>query len=126
MAGRPSKITQDVLAKLEEAFLLGHSDEEACLLTQIDHSTLYRYCQKHPNFASKKELFKNSPKIKARRNIIEKINQGDVELSKWYLERKAKIEFSTKQEIDSNTIIGFQKDDPLEGLSKMIKQIIEE
>lgn len=99
MVGRPFKITPDILAKLEECFLKGHSDEEACIINEIDPATLYRYCQSHPNFASKKELLKNNPKLIARRNIFKRLEEGDAEFSKWYLERKAKDEFSTKQEV---------------------------
>ena len=50
----------------------------------------------------RKEQLKNSPSIKAKLNIVEAIEEGDSELSKWWLERKEKNEFSTKQEIDAN------------------------
>ena len=101
--GRPPKITKAVLEKLDNAFSLGHSDEEACLVAQIDPQTLYNYCKKHPNYSSKKELLKNSPKIVARRNIVKDLNDGDVKTSKWYLERKAKDEFSNRQELKDVT-----------------------
>ncbi len=101
--GRPTKITKDILEKLDNAFSLGHSDEEACLVAQIDPQTLYNYCKKHPNYSSKKELLKNSPKIVARRNIVKDLNDGDVKTSKWYLERKAKDEFSNRQELKDVT-----------------------
>ena len=55
-AGRHSKFNPDILAKLEEAFLCGHSDEEACIIAQINPATLYRYCQKNGNFARRKEM----------------------------------------------------------------------
>lgn len=102
-AGRPTKITKDILEKLDNAFSLGHSDEEACLVAQIDPQTLYNYCKKHPNYSSKKELLKNSPKIVARRNIVKDLNDGDVKTSKWYMERKAKDEFSNRQELKDVT-----------------------
>lgn len=101
--GRPTKITKEILEKLDNAFSLGHSDEEACLVAQIDPQTLYNYCKKHPNYSSKKELLKNSPKIVARRNIVKDLNDGDVKTSKWYLERKAKDEFSNRQELKDVT-----------------------
>lgn len=123
MIGRPSKMTDDVLAKLENAFSLGHTDEEACLIAEIDHSTLYRYCQENPDFARKKELLKNHPKIKARRNIMQGINDGNVELSKWYLERKAKEEFSIKQEVVNE--IEFTKKEQLNEIGDSIRAILE-
>lgn len=101
MAGRPSKITNEVLAKLDEAFLNGHTDEEACLIAEIDPSTFYRYIEKHPNYASRKELLKRNVTIAARKNIVKKIQEGNVELSKWWMERKAKEEFNPKEDIEA-------------------------
>lgn len=100
MVGRPSIMTDGVLAKLEDAFSLGHTDEEACLYAEIDHSTLYRYCQENPNFARKKELLKHHMVLIARRNVAMKIKEGNVELSKWYLERKMREEFGTKENVE--------------------------
>lgn len=123
MIGRPSKMTDDVLAKLEQAFMDGHTDEEACLIAEIDHSTLYRYCQQEPDFARKKELLKNHPKLKARRNIIQQINEGNVELSKWYLERKAREEFSIKQEVTNE--VKFSEKERINEIGDNIRAILE-
>ncbi len=117
-AGRPPKITSAVLEKLDNAFSLGHSDEEACLIVQIDPKTLYNYCKKNPNYSSRKELLKNTPKIVARRNIVKKLNDGDLETSRWYMERKAKEEFSNRQEVKDVT------EDDNEAV-KLLKEIID-
>lgn len=101
--GRPTIMTKKILAKLEGAFALGHSDAEACIIAEIDKATLYRYCNKHRNFATKKELLKHTPAIKARRNIIEALNNKDIDTSKWYMERKVKEEFSNRQEVKDVT-----------------------
>lgn len=124
MAGRPNKITQDILAKLEDAFMKGHSDEEACLIAEIDPSTLYRYCEKYPNFASKKEVLKKNVTLLARRNIYEKIKEGDVELSKWYLERRAKDEFSPKQIIDNADLVELERNRRLDQISESMRAIL--
>lgn len=97
--GRPTKMIPETLKKLEDSFCLGHSDDEACLIAQISPPTLYDYCEKHPDFLTKKELLKNMPSIKARRNIIEALNAKDVDVSQWYLERKNKEEFSQRSEL---------------------------
>lgn len=122
MSGRPTKMTKEVLEKLEVAFLDGHTDEEACLIAEINPSTLYTYCKNHKNFSSKKELLKQNTKMVARRNIVNKIHDGDVELSKWYLERKAKEEFSVKQEV-ANTI-EVPRHEQLAQLSSNIQEIL--
>ncbi|WP_235480712.1 hypothetical protein [Streptococcus suis] len=56
--GRPTKMTQGTVKKLEEAFLRGLSDEEACLYANISKPTLYDYCKKNPQFSDRKELLK--------------------------------------------------------------------
>jgi len=99
-AGRPTKIDENVLHKLEEAFSKGFSDAEACLYADIGTSTLYNYCEKNPKFLERKEALKKTPLMKARSNIYDAIDSGDIEMSKWYAERKAKKEFSTRVEQD--------------------------
>lgn len=100
--GRPSKMTVEVVTKLEEAFAKGLSDREACLYAGISHETFYNYCEKHYDFRDRKELLKNTPILNAKMNVAEGIERGDKELSKWYLERKCKDEFSVKQDIGLN------------------------
>lgn len=100
--GRPTVMTEGVLQKLEYGFMKGLSDSQCCAYADIAPSTLYNYCDSHPEFLERKEQLKNSPSVKAKLNIVEAIEEGDYELSKWWLERKEKQEFSTKQEIDAN------------------------
>lgn len=100
--GRPTVMTKSVLRKLEFAYLKGLTDAEACLYANIGTSTLYDYCNAHPEFAERKELLKKNPVARAKINVAEKIEKGDIEASKWYLERRAKDEFSTKQEISGD------------------------
>ena len=100
--GRPTVMTDDVLEKLEMYFTKGLSDREACLLANINPSTLYNYCNEHPEFLERKELLKEKIKTRAKLNVAEAIENKDVDISKWYLERKAKDEFSAKQIIDAD------------------------
>lgn len=55
---RPRKITKETVQKLEEGFLMGLSDREACIYADIAVSTLYNYCKKHKEFSERKELLK--------------------------------------------------------------------
>ncbi len=96
--GRPTVMTQDIIYKLEEAFIIGASDKEACLVANISMSTLYKYCQEFPEFSERKEELKDTPKYKARFNVSKAINEGDKQLSQWYLERKVKDEFAQRTE----------------------------
>lgn len=97
--GRPNVIDNNVLRKLEEAFSFGATDLEACHLANISKTTLYDYQGKNPEFAERKEGLKDMLKYQARVNISKEINKGNLETSRWYLERKAKEEFSTRQDL---------------------------
>ena len=100
--GRPTVMTEDTIHKLEYAFMRGLTDLEACLYANISKSTLYNYCEENPEFMDRKEELKQHPTAKARLNVTEAIEKGDTDLSKWYLERKAKDEFSTKQTVEAD------------------------
>ena len=100
--GRPTVMTDSVLQKLEYGFMKGLSDTQCCAYANIAPATLYNYCERNPEFLERKEQLKNNPSVKAKLNIVEAIEEGDYELSKWWLERKEKNEFSTKQEIDAS------------------------
>lgn len=97
MAGRPTVVTEKVLALLKEAFEWGCTDREACLHAEIDEATLYRYQEDHPEYASRKKAWKERPILKARKCVVEAL-EDDKELSLKYLERKKKDEFSLRNE----------------------------
>lgn len=99
MAGRPTVMTKEKIEKLEEAFIRGLTDTEACLYSDIAPSTLYEYCEKNPGFSERKEQLKQNIRMRAKLNIAKEINAGDKLLSTWYLERKAKDEFSQRTEL---------------------------
>jgi hypothetical protein len=80
----------------------GLTDLEACLYADIGTTTLYNYCEENPEFRERKEELKQHPTAKARLNVTEAIENGNEDLSKWWLERKARDEFSTKQEVKAN------------------------
>lgn len=93
-------MTQEVIAKLEEAFAWGCTDREACLWADIAEETLYSYQKKNPGFVKRKEALKETPVMLARKTVVKAISKGDRTVAMQYLERKKKDEFSTKQEQD--------------------------
>jgi hypothetical protein len=95
--GRPTVMTEDVLAKLRQAFLMGCDDEEACAFAEIDPKTLYRYQEKNHEYASEKAKWKQNPILKAKATIYSNLNEK--ETAKWYLERKKKGEFAQRNEM---------------------------
>jgi len=97
--GRPTVMTENVLAKLEEAFLIGCSDLEACLVADISKDALYDYQTKHPEFTERKELLKQNPILAARRSAFRGFAEDHAHALK-FLERKKRDEFSLKTEQD--------------------------
>jgi hypothetical protein len=89
-------MTERVLSKLEHAFAVGATDGEACFFAEIGKDVLYNYIKKSPEFHDRKEALKQKPVLLAKTNVIKKLQQEDIDTSKWYLERKSKEEFSTK------------------------------
>lgn len=95
---RPTVMTPEVIAKLEEAFAWGCTDIEACLWADIATKTLYVYQEKNPEFAQRKAELKEKPIMLARKSVVDRLPR-DPELSLKFLERKKKSEFSLRQEL---------------------------
>ena len=108
VGGRPSVMTEKVIAELKGAFAVGATDSQACFYAEIDESTFYRYCEKTEGFREEMNRLKEKPILKAKTNIVTKLLGGDTEVSKWYLERRARAEFATRQEIGNSDGVPFQ------------------
>lgn len=93
--GRPTVMTPDVLAKLEDAFLHGLSDKRACQYAGISVDALYAYQEKFPEFSQRKESLKLSPDIIAQVELVKGI-KGNLGQARWWAEHKMSDEFSTK------------------------------
>lgn len=95
---RPTVMTPEVIAKLEEAFAWGCSDVEACLWADIAPATLYQYQEKYPKFTERKAELKETPVLLSRKAVVNAIKRGDKVTALAYLDRKKKDEFSTRSE----------------------------
>lgn len=82
---------------------MGCTNREACLYADVAESTFYDFLKEYPEYSEKIDIWKNYEKIKARMVVHKALDKGDRDMAKWYLERKAKDEFSTKQEVDATT-----------------------
>lgn len=94
--GRPTIMTPETVKRLEDAFALGCTDEEACLYADIGTSTLYNFQNSCPDFVERKNELKQRPFLKARQTILK--NLDNPEMAKWYMERKKKNEFAQRTE----------------------------
>lgn len=94
---RPTVMTELVLDKLRQAFLIGATNLEAAHYAGITEKTLYNYIEKHPEYLQQIEAWKSEPILKAKQTIIK--NMDDTKNAQWYLERKAK-DFKQKVEVE--------------------------
>jgi len=99
---RPTKMTPQVIEKLEEAFSLGCTDLEASLYANISPATLYLYQEKNKAFSERKTQLKETPILKARASVIKSL-ESNPDLALKFLERRKRDEFSLRRE-DSITL----------------------
>jgi hypothetical protein len=103
--GRPEKVNNEIIRKLEYAFSIGATVLEACCHADIPKSTYYDYLNKNPSFSDRVELLKEEMPLKAREVIKTEIQSGDSHTAKWFLERNKRKEFSTQQNIEQKSDI---------------------
>ena len=91
-----------VRAKLEEAWIMGCPNSEACLLADISPYSLRRYLKAHKKFRQKKKALLEAPNLKARKTVISKLGESYSNAID-YLSRKKKDEFSPRSEVLDET-----------------------
>lgn len=86
--GRPSSINNSVIAKLEIAFSYGCNVREALVIAGVSKDAYYRLLEREPKFRERFKLLQEFPLLMAKRNIAEAIFGGDLQISRWYLEKR--------------------------------------
>ena len=109
--GRPTVFDHDTVRKLEQAFAIGCTVEEACTISGVSRSAYYKKLEDDVHFMDKMERAKLFMIIQARHTVCNAIRRGDVKTSMWYFERKRKDEFSVK------TLTTVSADDQFENYS---------
>jgi hypothetical protein len=106
--GRPTKMTEETLRKLEDAYLCDATHLQAALFAGISEFTLHDYRKKHPEFSKRIDDLRGMVNLKAKANIKKAIDGNDLQTSKWQLERRDP-EYKPKKEVQSDVNIGAQK-----------------
>ena len=91
--GRPSSLDPAAVTKLEMAFKLGASVDEACNFAEVTRQSICRYCMKHPVFRDKIHLWRTTPVFEAKRRVFTEIVQNrnaDMAMDLLRLEEKKK------------------------------------
>lgn len=90
--GRPTKITTDVLTKLETALSMGCTVSEACAFANVCRDTFYEHIRNDQDFSDKIERWRLNPILKARKTVFDRLG-SDAKTAQWYLERKLPQEY---------------------------------
>lgn len=91
--GRPTKINEEVVGKLEEIFRRDWTVSEACSYAWIHRDTYYEHLKKNKEFSDKIERAKVFPFILAKHKIFEAINSKDL-----YIAAKYALEFLKRRD----------------------------
>lgn len=91
--GRPTKITPKVVSILVDCFHSGMTVREACLHAVISPDTYYSHARKDQQFSDIMDRAQTVPTTTAKMVVVDAIHRGDLNASKWWLERKAVNEF---------------------------------
>lgn len=95
--GRPTVMTPEVVVKLEHAFAIDSTVEEACSYAEISRNSFYDYLQKNPDFSNRIEELRQRPVLAARERAVKGIHESYGNAMD-YLKRKKKLEFAERIE----------------------------
>lgn len=77
----------ELFTALEEYLAMGFSLKKACSLADIPYSTMRDITSTYEPLRAYTRALQNQVNVTARANIIKSINKGNVNDSKWWLER---------------------------------------
>ena len=98
--GRPTVMTPEVIETIEKELKNGATLAQASFLARISLKTIYNYFESNPSFKDRAELLQGMVAYRARVNIKNKIEGGDIDTSKYWLDRKDN-EFKPKSDMTS-------------------------
>ncbi len=109
--GRPTKLTEDVVNKLENIFKVGGNVEEAISYAGISKQTYYNWIEADISFLTKMDAARHYADIVAKNVVIDAIvKDRDLGTAKWWLEKR---EFNQKEPagiaVQVNNFIGEKK-----------------
>ena len=105
--GRPLEFTDVVVKKLEEAFSIDASVEEACFYADISRQTYYNNVKEGTPLFDRLTALRQRPVLKARQAVVQKLGESYSNAMD-YLKRKKKLEFGDNIDVTSDKPIVLQ------------------
>ena len=110
--GRPTKLDDELVVKLESILKIGGTVEEACSYAIINKTTYYRWLDENESFATKMESARHYPDIVAKNVVVDSmVKNKDLATAKWWLEKRQFKEGNTNVQVNIANVIQKQKDD---------------
>lgn len=109
---------------IEYCWLLDCTEDELLLYCQIDKETFERILDANPRLRKRERALRTHPELLARQNLVEAIKAGDLDTSKWYLERKRPEEFIKPTHIDQTMTVNQNVQLPLEDRQRAIAEFL--
>ena len=95
--GRPTKMTEETVKKLEEAFKMDFNDSEACSYTGISREIYYTHRKKDQIFLDRMDSAKLWVGIKAKKVVASAITDNGSVTDSWkWLEKRQSKEYGNK------------------------------
>jgi len=88
-----------IIEALKPYLQLGYSVHMSCTLAQIPTSTVATWMEKDESLRKQFKAWQNLVSASARKVVVDKINEGDDKQANWWLERREKKDFSSRQEL---------------------------
>jgi len=101
--GRPQINLDETFTKISPYLLLGYSFHKACLYAEVPYSSVIIYYNDDEDFRNRIERERTDPSRKARKNLIDAINAGNLQVSQEWLEAMEKEDFSKLAQVKDVT-----------------------
>ncbi len=97
--GRPPEFTDDVVKKLEEAFAIDTTVEEACFYANISRQSYYNNVKEGSELFDRFRALRERPVLLARQTVVKKIPESYGNAID-YLKRKRRNEFGDESRVE--------------------------
>lgn len=103
-----TKLTPEVIKKLEEYFTYGLTDKQACFRAEIGTTQFYSYCRENPDWAERREILKDDVIVNAKITVAKKVKEQDDTYTKLVYQQHKQAE---RADIKVNVSTGIEKMD---------------
>lgn len=89
LGGRPTKLSNEVVQKLEDIFKIGGTVDQAVNYARIARRTYYYWLEDDEDFAQKMQSAQEYADTVAKKIVVDAMTKGqDVATAKWWLEKR--------------------------------------